>query len=178
MSPDPRETSYRIEMATENDWPWIVQGQVETIWVRLGPKRQQVISRQTIEEYVERQIATLRKDESFPIQAFIAKMDDGAPAGFVWVARDHNDSTGELEATLLNQYVAEPYRGQGLGRRLLETAEEWAREQGLPRISLSVGVHNTIGQRLYKSLGYQVETLRMTKGLGPGEPADFLLASD
>ena len=57
MSPDSRKTSYRIEAATEDDWPWIAQGQVETIWVRLGPKRQRGISRRTIEEYVERQIA-------------------------------------------------------------------------------------------------------------------------
>jgi ribosomal protein S18 acetylase RimI-like enzyme len=178
MSPDSRETSYRIEAATEKDWPWIMRGQVETIWVRLGPERQQGISRKTIEEYVERQTARLRKDEGFPSQAFMDTTDVGIPAGFVWVARDHNDSTGELEATLLNQYVAEPYRGQGLGRRLLETAEEWARGQGLPRISLSVGVHNTITQRLYESLGYQVETLRMTKGLSPGEPAEFLLSND
>jgi ribosomal protein S18 acetylase RimI-like enzyme len=178
MAAGSKEIVYRIEMATESDWPWIVQGQVETTWVRLGPERQQGIRRRTIEEYVERQIAALRNDESFPIQAFIARTDDGVPAGFVWVAKDHNDSTGQLEATLMNQYVAEPYRGQGLGRRLLETAEEWAWGQGLPRISLSVGAHNTIGQRLYKSLGYQVETLRMTKRLGPGEPADYLLADD
>ena len=157
----------------ESDWSWIVRGQVETIWVRLGPKGQQGISRQTIDESVRRQVARLRQDEGFPSQAFIAKAEDGTLAGFVWVARDHNDSTGELEATLLNQYVAEPYRSQGLGRRLLETAEEWARGQGLPRISLSVGVYNTIGQRLYESLGYQAETLRMTKRLGMGGPDEF-----
>jgi GNAT superfamily N-acetyltransferase len=127
MSVGSTESAYRIEMATESDWPWIVEGQVETIWVRLGPERQRGISRQTIEEYVERQLARLRKDEGFPSQAFVARAGDGAPAGFVWVARDHNDSTGELEATMLNQYVPEPYRGQGLGHRLLETAEEWAR---------------------------------------------------
>jgi ribosomal protein S18 acetylase RimI-like enzyme len=173
MSPRSKEIPYRIELATENDWPWIVQGQVETIWVRLGPERQPQISRQTLEESVKQQIARLRRDEGFPSQAFIARAEDGTPAGFVWVARDHNDSTGELEATLLNQYVAEPYRGQGLGRRLLETAEEWARGQGLPQISLSVGVRNTIGQRLYESLGYQVETLRMTKKLGIGEPDEL-----
>lgn len=173
MSPGRKEIAYRIETAAESDWPWIVQGQVETIWVRLGPEGQQGISRQTIDESVRRQVARLRQDEGFPSQAFIARAEDGTLAGFVWVAQDHNDSTGELEATLLNQYVAEPYRGQGLGRRLLETAEEWARGQGLPRISLSVGVRNTIGQRLYESLGYQAETLRMTKRLGMGGPDEF-----
>ena len=46
-----------------------------------------------------------------------------------------------------------------------KTAEDWARREGLPRISLSVGAQNTIGQRLFQSLGYEVETLRMTKKL-------------
>jgi ribosomal protein S18 acetylase RimI-like enzyme len=170
MSPRAKEIPYRIEAASESDWPWIVQGQVETLWIGLGPDRQPQISRQTLEEAVKQQVTRLRKDEGFPSQAFIARTEDGTPAGFVWIARDHNDSTGELEATLLNQYVAKPYRGQGLGRRLLETAEEWAQGQGLPRISLSVGVRNTIGQRLYESFGYQAETLRMTKKLGLEEP--------
>jgi ribosomal protein S18 acetylase RimI-like enzyme len=75
---------------------------------------------------------------------------------------------------LLNQYVAKPYREQGLGHRLMKTAEEWARQQGLSRISLSVGAQNTLAQRLYESLGYKMETLRMTKELvaKPNQPTD------
>ena len=96
-------------------------------------------------------------------------MDRPPGSSFVWVARTHNDSTGQLEASLLSQYVSEPYRGQELGHRLMEAAEDWARQQGLPRISLSVGVLNTLGQKLYESLGYQVETLRMSKKLNERE---------
>ena len=177
MSPDSIETLYRIEAAVESDWPWIIQGQVEIQWVRLGAERRQEISKEAIEERVTRQVTRLRQDTGFPNQAFVARTEDGTPAGFIWVAVDHNDSTGQLEALLLNQYVAEPYRGQDLGRRLMATAEEWARQQGLSRISLAVGAHNTIGQRLYESLGYQAETLRMTKKLSPHEPDDFLLAN-
>lgn len=177
MSANLKETSFRIERATEDDWPWVVQGQVEIAWVRLGRERQREVSRQAVEERVARRVAELRKDEGFPSVAFVAKTDDGTPAGFVWVARDHNDSTGQLEAQLLDQYVAERYRGLGLGRRLLETAEEWARQQGLPRISLSVGAHNTIGQRLYESFGYQVETMRMTKRLSAQEADDLCLTN-
>jgi ribosomal protein S18 acetylase RimI-like enzyme len=161
----------------EDDWPWIIRGQAEIAWAGLGPERRAEADRSTVSERTTQRVATVRKDEGFPNQAFVARAADGTPAGFVWVARTHNDFTGRLEASLLNQYVAEPYRGQGLGRRLMETAEEWAREQGLPRISLSVGAHNTIGQRLYESLGYQVETLRMTKRLMPQED-ELLLAND
>lgn len=178
MSRTSTETLFHIEGATESDWPWIVQGQVEIAWARLGRERQREVSRQTVEERVAQQVAELRREDGFPNQVFVARTDDGTPVGFVWVARTHNDSTGQLEASLLNQYVAEPYRGRGLGHRLMETAEEWARQQGLPRISLSVGVHNTLGQRLYESLGYQVETLRMTKKLGTQKDDELRLAND
>jgi ribosomal protein S18 acetylase RimI-like enzyme len=173
-----KEAVFRIERAAEGDWPWIVQGEIEIAWTRLGKEHQREMGQETIAERVSRRVAQLRKDESFHNEAFVTKAKDGTLAGFVWVARDQNDSTGQMEALLLNQYVAEAYRGQGLGRRLMERAEEWAREQGLPRISLAVGVHNTIGQRLYESLGYQAETLRMSKKLDSQAPDEILLIND
>jgi ribosomal protein S18 acetylase RimI-like enzyme len=159
------KTQFQIEPATEGDWPWIVQGEVEIAWVRLEPDRQEEVGRQAVERSVARRVQRQRGDAGFPTAAFVARADDGTPAGFVRVAKTHNDYTGQLEASLLSQYVAETYHDQGLGRRLMEVAEEWARQQGLPRISLSIGVRNTLGQRLYESLGYQVETLRMAKRL-------------
>ena len=165
MSKKPVPTAFRIEVASASDWPWIVQGEVEIAWARLGPRGRQDVDRRTVEERTEKRVSTLRQDEGFPNRAFLARTDDGTLAGYVWVAKTHNDSTGRLEASLLNQYVAEPYRGQSLGCCLMEAAEDWARREGLPRISLSVGAQNTIGQRLFQSLGYEVETLRMTKKL-------------
>jgi ribosomal protein S18 acetylase RimI-like enzyme len=155
-----------------------VQGQAEIAWTRLGPGRRRKVSRKAIQEDVERQVARLRADTGFPNQAFVARTRDGIPSGYVWVARTHNDSTGEMEASLLSQYVTESYRGQGLGTRLMETAEDWARQQGLPRISLSVGVRNRLGQRLYESLGYEMETMRMSKRLVEGESEELRLAMD
>ena len=156
---------FRIEPAGEADWPSIVEGEVAIAWTGLGSELRRKMSRETIEQQVAQRVAGLRADEGFRNEVFVARAEDGTLVGFVWVARDQNDSTGQVEALLLSQYVAEAYRGQGLGRRLMETAEEWARQQGLPQISLGVGVHNTLGQRLYESLGYQVETLRMSKKL-------------
>ena len=173
---DPKAS--HIEPAGEADWPWIEHGEVEIAWTRLGKERHREISRETIAGQIKQRVERLRKDESFHNEAFIAWAEDGTPAGFVWVAKDHNDSTGQLEALLLNQYVTDGYRGQGLGRRLMETAEEWARGQGLPRISLAVGVGNTIGQRLYESLGYQAETLRMSKKLDSQAADELLLVND
>lgn len=169
MSFNSKQMPFRIEKAAESDWPWIVRGQAEIVWKRLG-REQQEMSRQAVGQHVAQRVEEIRADEGFPTEAFVAKTDDGTQAGYVWVARSHHDFTGQLEASLLSQYVAEAYRNQGLGRRLMETAEEWARQQGLPRISLSVGAQNKLARTLYKVLGYSVDTLRMTKELGAEEP--------
>jgi ribosomal protein S18 acetylase RimI-like enzyme len=170
MLSNSKEMPFRIEKATESDWPWIVQGQAEIAWRRLGRDRQGEVSRQTVEQRVAQRVDKIRGDEGFPTQAFVAKTENGTQAGYVWVAKDHHDFTGQLEASLLSQYVVEAYRNQGLGQRLMERAEEWACQQGLPRISLSVRAHNKLTQNLYKTLGYQVEMLRMTKELDQQEP--------
>mgnify|MGYP006294847355 CR=1 FL=1 len=167
MTKDTENVQFQIREAVDEDWPWIIQGEVEIAWVRLSPQEREQRERESIADSVAQRIQRLRRDPGFPIQAFVACTEDGDLVGFVWLARTHNDSTGLLEASLMNQYVAEPYRGHGLGHCLMETAEDWARGQGLPRISLSVGVRNTLGQNLYKSLGYKPERVRMGKRLFP-----------
>jgi ribosomal protein S18 acetylase RimI-like enzyme len=167
-----------VETAKEEDWPWIVQGQLEIALTRQAAEKGQPADRQALEQRVAEHVARLRTDEGFPSQAFVARMADGKPAGFVWVAKTHNDSTGRHEASLLNQYVVEECRGRGLGHTLMATAEEWARSQGLPRISLAVGVHNTHWQKLYESLGYEPETLRMSKNLAGRELDEIRLTNE
>ena len=156
-----------FEPAAESDWPTIIEWQAEIAWAGLGPKPQRETNREKTRVGVVGQVAELRADESFLSYALVARTASGDPAGFVWVARTRNDRTGQAEASLLGQYVAKPYRDQGLGGRLLELAEDWAREQGLPSLCLFVGADNVIAQRLYRSLGYDVEGLRMAKRLDP-----------
>lgn len=51
-------------------------------------------------------------------------------------------------------WVDENQRGQGLGSRLLASAEDYAREQGCDRIHLET--RNESARRLYERLGYDV----------------------
>lgn len=52
------------------------------------------------------------------------------------------------------------YRHQGIGQRLLTTALEYAQDQGLHRLELSVIPENTVAKHLYEKLGFTVEGIK------------------
>ena len=52
--------------------------------------------------------------------------------------------------------VAAAYRGSGIGTKLMETAEAYAREIGIPAIVLHVEKNNESAFRFYKRLGYTI----------------------
>lgn len=60
--------------------------------------------------------------------------------------------------------VTETERGQGIGKRLMEAAEELARELGCCKLTLEVLEGNTKAQAAYKSLGYAGYELKPEMG--------------
>ena len=56
--------------------------------------------------------------------------------------------------------LLERFTGQGLGRRLFEETEQWARRQGLHRLELTVMRHNTRALALYQKMGFEIEGTR------------------
>ncbi len=68
-----------------------------------------------------------------------------------------------------NIVVDERWRRQGIGRRLMETAEAHFRSEGLAALQLSVRADNQVALNLYRSLGFSIKEarLRMRKSLGP-----------
>ena len=57
--------------------------------------------------------------------------------------------------------VARDWRGRGGGTALLAGAIDWAREQGVHKLSLSVFAHNAAGIALYRKLGFVEEGRRV-----------------
>jgi GNAT superfamily N-acetyltransferase len=60
--------------------------------------------------------------------------------------------------------VLEDHRGQGIGAKLLQAAEAWAREEDLARMSLEVLEENP-AQRLYEREGFEDKARYMVKPL-------------
>lgn len=84
---------------------------------------------------------------------------------FVAVADDQVIGSINVEASRhgfgeIGMAVARPWRGRGVGSALMETAIEWAREQGLHKLTLSVFAHNTAAIALYHKVGFVEEGLR------------------
>lgn len=70
-------------------------------------------------------------------------------------------STAEGGPAILveDMVVAEPYRGQGIGRLLLSGLIEWARTQGATRMQLLADSNNQPALDYYQHLGWQQTAL-------------------
>ncbi len=76
------------------------------------------------------------------------------PDGFAELRFRPSLYTGALDAYLEELYVVPGCRGQGLGRALLESAMEYARERGAARIDLNTSTDDVAARALYESAGF------------------------
>lgn len=61
--------------------------------------------------------------------------------------------------------VLPAWRGRGIGERLMQAAEAWAREHGAERVVLDLASANEGARRFYERLGYEVHGLLMRRSL-------------
>lgn len=95
----------------------------------------------------------------------VAEATDGAIAGFVFATTKQDYFTGAPHAHIEVIVVSLSARGQGIGRELIEGAEQWAAGRGYASITLNVFDQNTRAQAVYERLGYLPETLHYIKPL-------------
>jgi GNAT superfamily N-acetyltransferase len=111
-------------------------------------------------EEIPRRLAAL---EGHPgVRVFIAELT-GRAVGVATVHVFPSIHSATPAAWLTTLVVAEGARGQGIGRQLVELAEQWAISQGATRISLTSGLHRNEAHSFYENLGYTQSGLRFTK---------------
>lgn len=84
------------------------------------------------------------------------------PNSRTWVAVGGGDIVGFLVAIRRSNRVAhiitidvvESWRRRGVGRRLMDAAEDWAARLGLQSIHLETSEENTTAQQFYEARGY------------------------
>lgn len=81
-------------------------------------------------------------------------------AGFCSVQSLMSTAEGGSVGMVEDVVVAGPWRGQNVGRRLLEAAETWARRRGMSRIQLLADENNGLAQDFYRQLGWDRGNMR------------------
>jgi ribosomal protein S18 acetylase RimI-like enzyme len=81
---------------------------------------------------------------------FYASVDDQL-AGQIRVSKHWN-----AYAYIEDIAVEENYRGQGVGRALMESAIAWAKSRGFPGMMLETQSNNVAGCRLYERCGFEL----------------------
>jgi ribosomal protein S18 acetylase RimI-like enzyme len=85
-----------------------------------------------------------------PAGAFVAEVD-GQVVGGITTWQDHEAGMGHIP----NIAVKAEFRGQGMGRTLIEHALRHFRDNGLTHAKIETLQQNATGQHLYGSLGFQ-----------------------
>ncbi|MEO6656103.1 MAG: aminoglycoside 6'-N-acetyltransferase [Pyrinomonadaceae bacterium] len=92
----------------------------------------------------------------------VADLGDGRLGGFLEASiRSHvEDCDTENVGYLEGWFVEESYRQLGMGGRLVQFAEEWARAKGCTEMASDAEVDNIVSQQAHSRLGYS-ETSRL-----------------
>ncbi len=104
----------------------------------------------------------LRDAAKNPGEHVVVLERDGRVVGFMWLSLLSN-LLDSCIGYIKNIYVAPEFRGQGYGRRLLETADRWFEDHGAARATLDASIGNERAVRLYEHAGYKITRYRMEK---------------
>lgn len=96
-------------------------------------------------------------------ELLVAEGPAGARLGFVYVETETDYFRGEPYSHIGILAVDRSGEGTGVGRALIEAAEEHARRRGDPFITLNVFEGNGHARAVYERLGYVAEVIRYVK---------------
>ena len=94
----------------------------------------------------------------FSLVNFVAEAS-GQLVGFLEVdLRSHADGCDPTRPVgyIEGWYIDPEWRGQGIGRKLLAAAEDWARSHGCHEMASDTWIDNELSQRIHEAAGYTV----------------------
>ena len=104
------------------------------------------------EQTVARRLERLLGDDRHAV--LVAEGPDGEVAGWVHVCK-RLLVLAEPQAAIEGVVVEETCRRQGIGRLLMERAEQWARTRGCTAIGLRSNVERQAAHLFYEGIGYR-----------------------
>lgn len=152
-----------LRPAREEDFAWIVE--LVPRLHEFGPPPWRTIEQMNAAERADLRNALASLDDETMAVMVAERLEDGTPLGFIYVGTAVDFFTSERHAHIKDVVVARVGEGQGVARRLLAAAEEWAKKRGYRFITLSVFPQNLRALQLYEHVGYSTDVYRMLKPL-------------
>lgn len=118
--------------------------------------------RREIEAVDLQTIAQALDDDSLSCEVLVAE-DEGAIVGFIHARTTTDYYTQAPIGHVSDIVVAKGMEGRGVGRALVDAAQEWARSRGYALMQLYVLPENTGARGLYESMGYRAEWLKYVR---------------
>ena len=100
-----------------------------------------------------------RTPGTLPAVLLVATDADGTVTGFLAAGlRSHADGCDPARPVgfVKAWFVHDKFRNQGVGKALLNSAEEWARAHGCAEMASDALIENELSQRAHQALGFQV----------------------
>jgi GNAT superfamily N-acetyltransferase len=106
------------------------------------------------------------------VRESLANADNGAfvaernveVVGFVCVS-ERSHFTGEVDTYIGELVVVKKAEGVGIGRALVEAAEDWGRSRGRKRVVVDTGAANAPARQFYAALGYEEEDITVSRAI-------------
>jgi ribosomal protein S18 acetylase RimI-like enzyme len=99
---------------------------------------------------------------------FVAEDENGRQAGFIHLQTQTDYFNGEKHGYISDLAVDKSFEGQGVGRMLVDQAEEWGLQKGYHFLTLYVFAGNQRAQRMYERNGFYQEVIKYVKVIKPG----------
>ena len=96
-------------------------------------------------------------DELIPSAVFVAERPNGRLSGFLELSvRNYAEECSGDTPYVESWFVDEDLRHSGIGRALMEAAEQWARERGFSNLASDAVLDNSLSHAAHEALGFEV----------------------
>lgn len=153
-------TGYRLSQGSSLDRPLLVQ-MMQRTYDEMYPGTAIAHLAHTVDQYLSPETPLWWVKHDRPCE----ETSDDRPLGCLWIGNAIDQIRGDRHAHIFLLYVMPDYRRQGIGKALMQFAEQWAIKRGDRQIGLQVFLANQPALNLYQQLGYQTQSLWMIKPL-------------
>lgn len=151
----------QLREAKATDMPLVKKMAVETSWEYLPETQKKLLNREKWNMHVIEYYDNVLKEENGEV--FIAEDERHSYVGHLIVGQTTGTISELTFGYVYDVFVEEEFRGKGVGKLLLEKAEDYCRRKGHSRIALSVSATNDSAIKLYSRIGYKTERIAMAK---------------